>query len=161
MVKWKDLTFLPSFPHPRRVRLKLPSEKAVMVRKVDSLDIPRGRLLDAVSALTRLLKFHAGELSLSSWLVIHGDDFVFSIGGRQINRVWVNSTLDRYASVNNIDRQSISTHSFRIGAATELHRNGAPDSFIKILGRWHSDIFLTYIRHDFYNTALLRSKYFV
>jgi hypothetical protein len=36
-------------------------------------------------------------------------------------------------------------HSFRKGGATSLHEAGHPDSLIKIMGRWSSFAFATYI----------------
>ena len=38
------------------------------------------------------------------------------------------------------------THSFRIGAASWLAKNGISDKTIKEMGRWKSDAFLRYIR---------------
>lgn len=40
-------------------------------------------------------------------------------------------------------------HSFRKGGATSLHEAGHPDSLIKIMGRWASFAFATYIIHHF------------
>ena len=37
-------------------------------------------------------------------------------------------------------------HSFRIGGATDLARNGVPDHLIKTIGRWKSDCYQRYIR---------------
>jgi hypothetical protein len=36
-------------------------------------------------------------------------------------------------------------HSFRKGGATSLHEAGQPDSLIKMMGRWSSFAFATYI----------------
>ena len=51
----------------------------------------------------------------------------------------------------------LNTHSFRIGGASALAAAGVPDYIIRIMGRWASDSFLTYIRipaqclRDFHN----------
>ena len=152
-IRWKDLQFIPDVYHANRVRLHLPTE-------VDWFDLPAGLRIDPVAALVRLLRFKSLVTPLSLWLRQHPNDFVCSINGREINRKWLNNTLDRYAFINKTERSLLSGHSFRIGATTELHRNGASDSLIKMLGRWHSDIFLCYIRHDFENIAKMRRKYF-
>ena len=38
------------------------------------------------------------------------------------------------------------THSFRIGAAKTAMETQIPETYIKMLGRWHSDAYQTYIR---------------
>ena len=161
-IRWRDLTFIPCVSNPVRIRLRLPTEKNVMVRRVDWMDLPAGNKIDPVEALLCLLRFKASSLqrNVSRWVLAHGSEFVFTACNRHITRKWLNLTLDRYALVNKTERSLLSGHSFRIGASTELHRNGAPDSFIKMVGRWHSDVFLTYIRHDFENLAALRRQYF-
>ena len=42
--------------------------------------------------------------------------------------------------------QNFAGHSFWIGAATTAAEVGLEDSLIRILGRWNSDAFLSYIR---------------
>ena len=42
--------------------------------------------------------------------------------------------------------RDINTHSFRIGGASAALSAGAPDSMIRILGRWSSDCYLRYLR---------------
>ena len=46
----------------------------------------------------------------------------------------------------NVEAAGYSGHSFRIGAATAAAAAGVPAYFIKMLGRWQSDAYHTYIR---------------
>ena len=46
----------------------------------------------------------------------------------------------------NIEVNSYSGHSFRIGAATAASAAGVEDSMIKTLGRWQSSAYQTYVR---------------
>ena len=41
---------------------------------------------------------------------------------------------------------NFSSHSFRIGAATVVARNGVPDHLIQVLGRWSSNAYQLYLR---------------
>lgn len=43
---------------------------------------------------------------------------------------------------------AIKSHSFRIGGASLLARNGTPAYMIQLLGRWTSDAYMAYIRHS-------------
>ena len=54
---------------------------------------------------------------------------------------WLRAILSSAGVVGNY-----SSHSFRIGAATSAALAGVPDHLIKVLGRWSSDAYLTYIR---------------
>jgi hypothetical protein len=43
----------------------------------------------------------------------------------------------------------VTGHSFRCGGCTDLMAAGAPDSFIKLQGRWRSDAYRIYLRHSY------------
>lgn len=45
-----------------------------------------------------------------------------------------------------VDGKNYSGHSFRIGAATTAAAVGVEDSMIKMMGRWQSSAYQTYIR---------------
>lgn len=62
--------------------------------------------------------------------------------GAKMN-TWLNKTLGKYT---NKDIGNFTTHSFRIGLASELARQGFSDEEIKAAGRWSSRVFETYIR---------------
>lgn len=59
-----------------------------------------------------------------------------------------NAVLRKSFILLNLDRLKFTSHSFRIGAATEA-RMGLSSDLIKKIGRWDSSRFLLYIRPDF------------
>ena len=46
----------------------------------------------------------------------------------------------------NMEVKRYNTHSFRIGAATSAKMANIPDTYIKMLGYWRSDIYQHYIK---------------
>ena len=56
------------------------------------------------------------------------------------------SFLDSMLVALRLPSSTIRPHSFRIGAATEAARMGIQDHLIKVLGRWASSCYMTYIR---------------
>ena len=57
-----------------------------------------------------------------------------------------------------IEQSKFKGYSFRIGGATSYARRGYPDYLIKILGRWRSDAYKSYIRYDDEHLAHLTSE---
>lgn len=45
-----------------------------------------------------------------------------------------------------LDHRRYSTHGFRIGGTTEAAKKGASDTQLRLLGRWRSNAFLSYVR---------------
>ncbi|XP_067309065.1 uncharacterized protein [Pseudorasbora parva] len=65
-----------------------------------------------------------------------------------ITRHWFHKKLKYILTNSGIQAHLYSSHSFRIGAATTAAQKGLPDHQIKLLGRWSSDAFQSYIRSD-------------
>lgn len=66
--------------------------------------------------------------------------------GHALTKYQFSSVLRHSLSILGIPSINISTHSFRIGMATQCAIDGYPDEHIKKLGRWKSDVFTRYIR---------------
>jgi site-specific recombinase XerD len=65
--------------------------------------------------------------------------------GVPLTRTYLSERLRRLLSDAGIPG-NLSSHSFRIGAATSAALAGVPDNLIQTLGRWSSSAYLTYIR---------------
>lgn len=84
-------------------------------------------------------------LALEKYLTIHptkqGPVFTMH-NGKYLTRNKIGKVLENYLPF----QQNISTHSFRIGAATTAAAAGHPRWLIQAMGRWNSDCFRQYIR---------------
>ena len=74
-----------------------------------------------------------------------GPLFIFE-DGRSLTRHRFSSALNSLLNQLHMDTQSYNTHSFRIGAATTARQANVPDLIIKMLGRWKSDAYQSYIK---------------
>lgn len=63
-----------------------------------------------------------------------------------LTKYQVNDILQKSLPFLHLDNLKITSHSVRIGAATEAARLGLDDVLIRRLGRWESDRFRLYIR---------------
>ena len=63
-----------------------------------------------------------------------------------LTRYQFTSVLNKCISKLGITTEFIKTHSFRIGRATDLYKEGVTADTIKKLGRWQSNVFQKYIR---------------
>ena len=71
--------------------------------------------------------------------------FQFS-DGRNLTRVSLTNNLSALLHICGMDSTQFASHSFRIGATTTAAAAGVPDWLIKVLGRWKSDAYQSYIR---------------
>ena len=67
------------------------------------------------------------------------------------SRHWFQKNLKSILNSSGIPTKHFSSHSFRIGAATTAAQRGLSDHQIKMLGRWSSHAFETYVRSDLHN----------
>ena len=63
---------------------------------------------------------------------------------RSLTHEQFSSALNNLLKQLKIDSQCYNTHSFHIGAATSARQANIPDKYIKILGRWKGDAYLSY-----------------
>jgi integrase len=89
--------------------------------------------------------------ALNSYLELRGDTagplFRFT-DGRLLSARAVNSIMKRAALCVGLDPATISSHCFRIGAATSAAAAGVPSSIVQAFGRWASGSFFGYVRPD-------------
>jgi hypothetical protein len=93
---------------------------------------PNQSMLCPVMALQRYVAIHPTR---------NGPLFTFSNGQYLTKSSWSSTLKDL-----NIEHLNISSHSFRIGAATTAAKLGYPQWLIQAMGRWSSDCFKLYIR---------------
>ncbi|XP_069588341.1 uncharacterized protein [Ranitomeya imitator] len=101
----------------------------------------------------KLNAFHGSPLcpvaNVRSWLALRpvGElSFLIHKDLSPITKFQFNSVLKKCLRLLDLGNVNISSHSFRIGAATEAARMGLDESIIKKLGRWESDRFKLYVR---------------
>jgi site-specific recombinase XerD len=66
--------------------------------------------------------------------------------GKQLTPSYVRSTLYNIIEDLNLKPSEYNTHSFRIGKATEMYKDGCSDSTIMLAGRWTSSAYKKYIK---------------
>jgi integrase len=66
-----------------------------------------------------------------------------------LTRYQFTSVLKKALNLFNIEKGHFRSHSFRIGGATELARQGVPEKEIMKLGRWQNFAYSSYIRLNF------------
>ena len=75
-----------------------------------------------------------------------GPFFRFRSGSPLSRELFIKHIRDALSPYPDIDVNNYSGHSFHVGAATVASAVGVEDSLIRILGRWQSSTYQSYIR---------------
>ena len=142
----------PTVPTVMRVRLK--ASKTDPYRK--GVDVFVGSTNSDLCPVAAMLAFLAVRGSKTGFLFMLKD-------GRHLTKSLFIAQVRMAMMAAGIDWKKYSGHSFRIGAATTAHANGISDASIKMLGRWESSAYLSYIKTpreilSKFSTQLVASK---
>lgn len=86
---------------------------------------------------------------LTKYLALRGNSpgqFFLHQDGAIVTYDHFSKMMKKCLSLANFEPKLFGTHSFRIGRTTDLSKQGFSDTEIRIMGRWKSDAFKTYIR---------------
>ena len=75
-----------------------------------------------------------------------GSLFVFRMAGILATHQRFSSALNGLLNQLQMDTQCYNTHNFHIDATTTARQANIPDAIIKMLGRWKSDAYQSYIK---------------
>ena len=134
-----DINFKPNIFSPVFLEIIIKKSKTDPFRETAKLTIARSN--SNVCAVTALQDY---------LLQTHGQGtshplFTFT-DGRNLTRASLTNNVRALLHVCGLDSANFASHSFRIGAATTAGAVGLPDWLIKVLGRWKSNAYQTYIK---------------
>ena len=133
---------------PSCMRLKSKASKTDPFRKSAFIHIGIGCLWLCAVHLVMSYLTHRGD--------IPGPLFLFQNGQPLLHSLLTDWLWQILASAN--IPGNFFSHSFRIGAATVVARNGVPDHLIQALGRWSSSAYQLYIRTPSESLPALSTK---
>ena len=123
--------------NPSLMRIRLKSSKTDPFR--NGVDIFLGRTKNQLCPIEAMLAFLAVRGDRQGFLFTFADGSLLT-KGRFV--AGVRQALQKAG----VDCKRYSGHSFRIGAATTANMRGMGDATIKMLGRWQSTAYLTYVK---------------
>ena len=134
-----DVRFYPNIVQPVSFEIVIKKSKTDPFRETAKLTIAKSN--STVCAVTALRDY----LLQTTSSVATQPLFQFS-DGRHLTRSSLTNNLRVLLKICGFDSTCYASHSFRIGAATTAGAAGLPDWLIKVLGRWKSDVYQSYIR---------------
>ena len=133
-----DITFYPNISNPTHFDIVIKKSKTDPFRETAKLTIAKSN--STVCAVTTLQDYILQTPTRQSSQPL----FQF-VDGRNLTRTSLTNNLRALLQVCGLDSTLFASHSFRIGAATTAGAAGLPDWLIKVLGRWKSDAYQSYI----------------
>ena len=134
-----DITFKPTLLIPTSFEILIKKSKTDPFRETAKLIIAKSN--STVCAVTALRDYFLQTSTRPSNQPL----FQFQ-DGRNLTRTSLTNNLRSLLTVCGLESARFALHSFRIGAATTAGAEGFPDWLIKVLGRWKSDAYQSYIR---------------
>lgn len=119
------------------VKIRLRISKAS--QRSASIFVPLQPFLGPICPCTSLLQYLQLRPEPSDYFFCH-------INGKPLSRYQFGAILTKAITALDLPSKHYRTHSFRIGAATWLAKQGIPDATIQRMGRWSSQAFKKYIR---------------
>lgn len=158
---FKDITFHPSVLQPQYVKFKLPCTKSSQIHGEEVvMGITENRLCP-VNAIYYVLLLRQKHILKQNPIPPTQTQPVFMFeNNKPILRSHIRNKLKDWLKACKYDTKDYNTHSFRIGGATLLAKNGVSKAFIKAIGRWKSDVFMSYVRPCDVDIAALSKKFY-
>ena len=123
--------------NPKQLKLTIKQSKTDPFRR--GVNIYLGATSDIICPLRGILPY----------LVLRGSHpgplFRFE-DGKSLTRHCFSIELNNILQKLHLEKHLYNTHRFRIGAATSARQAHIPDFYIKMLGRWKSNAYLTYLK---------------
>ena len=134
-----DISFQPNIFNPKSFVVVIKKSKTDPFRETARLTIAKSN--SNVCAVTALKDYLLQTPTRGACQPL----FQFS-DGRNLTRASLTNNLRALLHICGLDSSHYASHSFRIGAATTAGAAGIPDWLIKVLGRWKSDAYQSYIK---------------
>ena len=132
----KDIS-VDSRSNPRLIKVRIKQSKTDPFRQ--GTDIYLGATDNPICPVSGILPYLALRGTQHGLLLITND-------GRSLTRQLFNDKVDALLESLQVDTTQYNTHTFRIGTATTAAQAHIPEAHIKMLGRWHSDVYQWYIK---------------
>ncbi|XP_073481634.1 integrase/recombinase xerD homolog [Aquarana catesbeiana] len=116
------------------------------LRKSKTDQLGRGRIVRVYPVVGSLLCPVGAVREFLGFRPVGMGPFLVHSGGEFLSRFQFGAVFAKCIRGLGLTEKDFSSHSFRIGAATEAARNGLGEEMVKRIGRWESKRFQSYVR---------------
>ena len=158
-ITFNDIQFIPNPKSPIYIKICLKVSKSSQCQHVWVTIGSTNSDICPVLSLKRFMLRRAQCIESKNECVLNSPVFVYECG-KHIEPTHIRSRLKKLLLLCNMNVKDYNTHSFRMGGATILARNGISHSYIKAYGRWKSNVFMDYVRPSDEDLAGLAKIFF-